>query len=121
MEIIVFIFQIIFEFLVMLASESAKEKFFSKKQRFVLEFLAYCIGGIFFGLLSLLFFGYLFISNESHRLLNIIITSILLGWLMVWIGRRRAAKGQPVVLLHQFIYGFSFALSMGLVSYFFAT
>jgi uncharacterized membrane protein YqjE len=120
MEIIVFIFQIIFEFLVMLASESAKEKFFSKKQRFVLEFLAYCIGGIFFGLLSLLLFTYSFI-DENYRLLNMIITSILLGWLMVWICRRRAAKGQPVVLLHQFIYGFSFALSMGLVRYFFAT
>jgi len=57
---------------------------------------------------------------ESLRLANLILTPLAVGALMTAIGAWRARRGQPVLRIDRFAYGYLFALTFALVRFKFA-
>ena len=51
--------------------------------------------------------------------LNLAITPIALGFIFEWFGRWKTDHDKPRYAVDRFSYGFTFALTMGLVRYFF--
>ncbi|MBI2088406.1 MAG: hypothetical protein HYT78_06625 [Deltaproteobacteria bacterium] len=76
----------------------------------------FVLGGIA-GVISLLFFPRLFIKPRWARWLNLILSPIAAGGAMSLIGAHRRKKGQSVIRLDSFAYGFLFALSMAMVRF----
>lgn len=83
-----------------------------------LAFFGYMLLGVLFGALSLLVFDSSFISDESLRVFNLIITPVLVGALMAWIGKLMAKRGKGRIRLEKFLYGWVFAFSFALMRYF---
>ena len=57
---------------------------------------------------------------ESWRLANLAFTPLAVGGVMVIIGAWRARRGQPLLRIDRFAYGYLFALALGLVRYVYA-
>ena len=77
----------------------------------------YMIVGATLGGLSLLVFPESLIPAHL-RILNLIFTPILAGIAMAILGWLRQKRGQELIRLDKFMYGFIFAFSMALVRYF---
>jgi hypothetical protein len=77
------------------------------------------LGGLVGGL-SLLIFPDSFLHTESLKLVNLFVTPVALGLIMVLIGKLREKKGQEKVKLDKFSYGFLFAFGMALVRFIWA-
>ena len=73
------------------------------------------VGGI-----SLYFFASSLIHNSTFRIISLFLTPILAGLVMAAIGLLRHKKGQPLVRLDRFGYGFIFAFGMALVRFLYA-
>ena len=54
------------------------------------------------------------------QIINLAITPIILGFIFEFFGRWRTRNEKPRYAMDQFSYGFTFALTMGLIRYFFA-
>ena len=80
----------------------------------------YALLGALLGGLSLwLFPGHL--TREGWpRLLNLVLTPVLAGLAMALLGRWRARRGDPVLRIDRFAYGYLFALAVAVVRYNFA-
>jgi hypothetical protein len=90
----------------------------NKKQHSpVLKFVGYSLLGALAGLLSLVFFGELFVSDPSLQLANLVFTPVIAGAIMYQIGRWKHKKGYKLLSLDKFFYGTSFAFAMTLVRY----
>lgn len=85
------------------------------------SFISYAIVGIISGFISIYIFPSSFIKNETIQLINLIPSPIILGILFSWYGRIREKKGLETIALDKFSYGYIFALSMGIVRYFFTS
>ncbi len=83
--------------------------------------LGYILLGAILGGLSLILFPESFLSSTSLKIINLIITPIIIGALMAWIGRHRKIRSKDVIRLESFFYGYLFALSMALVRMLFTT
>ncbi len=57
---------------------------------------------------------------ETLRLANLILTPLAVGALMTAIGAWRARRGQPVLRIDRFAYGYLFALTFALIRFKFA-
>lgn len=82
--------------------------------------LGYTIFGALFGGLSLLVFP----SNlvpRPWRILNLLATPIAVGSIMTFMGAWRSRRGQSVLRIDHFAYGYVFALSFAVVRFLFAT
>jgi hypothetical protein len=77
--------------------------------------IGYLIFGAAAGGLSLLFIPTLLISNTDLRMVNIILTPLLMGLLMSQLGQWRRKHDMTTIRLDTFLYGFLFALSMAAV------
>ena len=81
-------------------------------------------GSLFFGLcagaLSLIFVPHHFITSDTLRMLNLLVTPLLVGLLMWTIGRWRIKRDKDTIRLESFWHGFIFALGMGLFRFFLA-
>ena len=53
------------------------------------------------------------------QILNLAITPIVLGFIFEFIGRWKTNRDKPRYAVDRFSYGFTFALTMGLIRYFF--
>jgi hypothetical protein len=82
--------------------------------------VGYFLLGAAVGGISLLIVSSTVIHNSVLRVLNLFLTPILAGLVMAAIGLLRRRKGQYLVRLDRFGYGFVFAFGMALVRFSFA-
>lgn len=88
-----------------------------KKPNRRLAIAGYTLWGALAGGISLLMFPHSAIHDPALRLANLAVTPILMGLAMMLLGKLRAARGQELMRLDQFGYGFLFAFTMALVRY----
>jgi hypothetical protein len=103
-----------------LGLRSLGEPFVAREERnAVFAAIGYVLLGLVFGFLSLLVFPDSFVRSRNFHGINLIITPLLAGLAMAGIGRLRERKGQTIIRLDSFAYGFLFAFAMASVRFFF--
>ena len=112
------ILQTLGEALVELGFHSLAEPF-RKPPNPWLAAIGYGLFGAILGGLSLLLFSAHFVS-EGWRIANLILTPVVVGMLMSAMGYWRARRGQAVLRIDRFAYGYLFALTFALVRFWFA-
>ena len=112
------ILQTLGEALVELGFHSLAEPF-RKPPNPWLAAIGYGLFGAMLGGLSLLIFPAHFVS-EGWRIGNLILTPVVVGMLMSAMGYWRARRGQAVLRIDGFAYGYLFALTFALVRFWFA-
>ena len=121
--------EILFEFLLQGVGELLIEVFSHKRRRKtpsapmhpVIAGCLWLVAGAAIGGGTLLLFPHSFIHSPTLRLVNLVLTPLMLGAIMALIGRRRLANGQELVPLDRFSNAALFALGMGIVRYMWAT
>jgi hypothetical protein len=113
-----FLLQVIVEALVELGFHSLAEPF-RKPPNPWLAGLGYGLLGAIAGGLSLLLFPAYLVSG-GWRWANLILTPVAVGLLMCLIGQWRVKRGQELLRIDRFAYGYVFALSFALVRFCFA-
>lgn len=83
----------------------------------LLSTIGFILWGAMAGGISLLIFPTSPISNLLFRKINILVTPVAVGGVMMLIGRQRDKRGQNLVRLDRFGYAFVFALAMAIVRY----
>jgi hypothetical protein len=73
------------------------------------------------GGLSLLVFKQHLTPAGAMRTLNLILTPLAVGLIMTILGRWRARRGEDVLRLDRFAYGYLFALGLAVVRFKFAS
>ena len=111
-----FLLQIILEALVELGLHSMKAPF-KKPLSPWLAAIGYGIFGAMAGAVSLWIAPSHFIDAGPLRVINLVATPLAAGVVMAAIGAWRAQKGQALLRLDRFSYGFLFALSVALVRF----
>ena len=81
--------------------------------------MGYTLFGAILGGLSLLVFPDNLVP-EAWRIANLVLTPLAVGAMMAGMGVWRARRGQPVLRIDRFAYGYLFALSLALIRFFFA-
>jgi uncharacterized membrane-anchored protein len=113
------ILQFFGEFLVELGWRSGKEVFRQRKVRNPwLAAIGSLLLGSIVGLASLAIIPKHFIQSELLQLVNLLMTPVLAGLAMWWIGRFRTKRNQQTIRLESFWRGYLFALGMALLRYF---
>ncbi len=122
-----FIFEILGEFLLQVIGEALLEfGFHSLAQPFKkapnpwLAAIGYFLFGAIFGGISLWIVSSHFVTNETWRIVNLLVTPLAVGVVMSAMGAWRARRGQEVLRIDRFVYGYLFALAFALVRYRFA-
>jgi hypothetical protein len=111
--------QIFFELLVELGLHSLADPV-KKPRHPALSTIGFILWGAIAGGISLWMFPTSAIKNPDFRMLNLLVTPILIGGVMMMIGKFRNKKGQDLVSLDRFVYAFIFAFSMSLVRFIWA-
>lgn len=112
------ILQVIGEAIAELIGHSVREPFRRPKPIHPwLAAIGYAIFGALAGALSLWLMPSLFIEAQWLRVTNVIITPVLAGILMAWVGAWRRKHDKEVIRLDSFAYGWCFALAMALVRF----
>ena len=114
-----FLLQAFGEALIELGLHSLAEPF-RKPPNPWLAALGYTIFGAVFGGLSLLAFPAILVP-QPWRVLNLMLTPLAVGGIMVLMGAWRAKRGQPALRIDRFAYGYLFALSLALIRFQFTT
>jgi hypothetical protein len=127
MEIIFELFaELLFEFAIQGVFEllgHGLAKLFSKKNSPLspwLTVLGYMIMGAIAGGISIWWIPMHLAKSPAVHLLNLALTPIMLGFAFELFGRWKTKVEKPRYAFDRFSYGFTFALTMGLVRYFFA-
>lgn len=81
----------------------------------------YLVLGAVLGGLSLLLFPDSFIRSEVLKLLNLIVTPIVLGLAMALIGTYRVKRAKDTIRIETFLFGFLFALGLALIRFAFTS
>ena len=81
--------------------------------------IGYTLFGAILGGISLLIFPNNLVP-ESLRVVNMVATPIAVGGLMVVMGAWRARRGQTLLRIDRFAYGYLFALALATVRFYFA-
>jgi hypothetical protein len=79
--------------------------------------VGYAIFGAVLGWLSLLAFPSHLVQGEALRIVNLVITPIAVGLLMCAMGAWRAKRGDAVLRIDRFAYGYLFALALAVVRF----
>jgi hypothetical protein len=114
-----FVLQVLGEALAELGLHSLGEPFRRPPNPWLAS-LGYTLFGAIFGGLSLLAVPNNLVP-DAFRVANLIVTPIAVGGVMAAMGAWRARRGEPVLRIDKFAYGHLFALSLGVVRFFFAT
>jgi hypothetical protein len=110
--------QLVFEIFAELGLHAVREPF--KPRRTLNPWIAalgYGIFGALAGLLSLAVVSHSWIENPTLQQANLLITPLLAGASMALFGAWRRRRGQELIRLDRFAYGFLFALAMSSVRY----
>jgi hypothetical protein len=111
-----FFLQIVFEFLAELIGHAIREPLRHPRTRNpIFAAIGYALFGILTGAASLALFPALFIPSPGLRLANLFLTPVIAGALMSLLGAWRKRRGQEIIRLDTFFYGFCFAMAMALV------
>jgi hypothetical protein len=111
--------QLLFECLAELGLRSLADTL-EKPRNPVLSTVGFVIWGAIAGGLSLLIFPHSPIASLQLRQANLLITPIIVGGVMMLIGRQRNKRGQTLVRLDRFSYAFVFAFTMAVVRFIWA-
>lgn len=114
-----FVLQAVGEALLELGFHSLAEPF-RKPPNPLLAALGYAIFGALAGALSLLFLPDHLTPSGLPRLANLLLTPIATGLCMVAMGAWRSRRGDALLRIDRFSYGYLFALSLALVRFQFA-
>ncbi|MES2743581.1 MAG: hypothetical protein V4754_21885 [Pseudomonadota bacterium] len=82
--------------------------------------LGYLLFGAIAGAISLFIFRSHLIGHRPTQIVNLIVTPLMAGALMALMGYWRAQRGQNVLRIDRFAYGYLFALGLALVRFQFA-
>ncbi len=113
-----FLLQACAEVLINLGFHSLAEPFRRPPNPWLAAF-GYAIFGAVFGGLSLLVFPDNLVPG-TWRLVNLIVTPIAVGGVMMLMGAWRARRGEPVLGIDRFAYGYIFAFTLALIRFQFA-
>ena len=120
------IFEILGEFLLQVAGEALAEvglrslsEPFRRTPNPWVAALGYAVFGAVAGGLSLFAFPHNF-ASPPWRIANLVVTPLAVGGVMALVGVWRARRGQSLVRMDRFAYGYVFALSLALVRFLFA-
>jgi multisubunit Na+/H+ antiporter MnhG subunit len=108
--------QVIFEFLAELGFHSLTNTL-NRPKNATLSTAGFVLWGTMAGGISLLILPQSLISNLVFRKINVLVTPLVAGGVMMLIGRQRDKRGQNLVRLDRFGYAFVFALAMAVVRY----
>jgi hypothetical protein len=86
----------------------------------LLEALGYLSLGVSFGVVSVLLFPHPFFHPTKVHGISLVISPLITGLIMSRIGLARRRKGEDTVRIESFGYGFTFALGMAAIRFFFA-
>jgi len=122
-----FLFELVGEFLLQVLVEALAElglhslgEPFQRKQNPWLAGLGYAIFGAIAGGITLWLLPDHLVRNEVLRKLNLLVTPLAAGGMMCLIGAWRARRGDDLLRIDRFAYGYVFALSLALVRFIFA-
>ena len=115
-----FLLQVLGQLFIEVGFHSLAEPF-RKEPNPWLAALGYLIFGAVAGGLSLLVFPDYLVASKSLRVANAVLSPIAAGLSMAAMGKWRAKRGQEVLRIDKFSYGYLFALSLGLVRFWFAS
>lgn len=79
--------------------------------------LGYLLFGCMFGGLSLLIISHHITTQGPARIANLVITPLAIGVFMAIVGRWRAQRGDRMLRIDGFFYGYLFALGFALVRF----
>jgi hypothetical protein len=113
-----FLLQVIGEALAELGLHSLREPFRKPPNPWLASF-GYVLFGALFGGLSLLAFPHALVP-EAWRVANLVATPLAVGGVMAAMGAWRARRGDPLLRIDKFAYGYLFALSLAVVRFFLA-
>lgn len=108
--------QVGFEFLAELGLHSLADTF-EKPKNPVLSTIGFVLWGALAGGISLFIMPSSLISNLAFRKINLFLTPLAVGGVMMLVGRQRDRRGQILVKLDRFGYAFVFAFAMAIVRY----
>jgi FtsH-binding integral membrane protein len=118
------IFQFIWELLLQIVFEVLAEfglhsmvEVFKRRPNPWFAAVGHVLLGAIAGLVSLLIFPALLIHSRNAQLASLFITPLLAGAVMSLIGSWRRRRGQPVMRIDRFAYGYLFAVAMAVVRY----
>lgn len=113
-----FFLQIIAEVLSEVGMQSMRQVFQRKEvQNPWLAGTGHFLLGAAIGGISLLFFHHALLHRPTWRIVNLLVTPLLAGLTMTAVGSLRRKKGQDLIRLDRFGYGFLFAFGMALVRF----
>ena len=113
-----FLIQVVVETLIQLGFHSLAAPFRRTPNPWVAAF-GYTMFGAILGGISLLAFP-ANLAPPSWRVMNLVITPVAVGVIVALLGKRRVKRGQSMLGIDRFSYGYLFALSLGLVRFQFA-
>jgi hypothetical protein len=90
---------------------------FSKPRNPWVAGIGYVIFGAIAGGLSLWFLPFHLVSGETLRGVNLVLTPVAAGLLMSAMGAWRARRGDTVLRIDRFAYGYLFALALAVVRF----
>lgn len=108
--------QVGFEFLAELGAHGLADTL-KKPKNPVLSAIGFIVWGAVAGAISLLILPSSVIANPVFRQINVLVTPLVAGGVMMLIGRQRGKRGQSIVRLDRFGYAYAFALAMAVVRY----
>jgi hypothetical protein len=114
-----FVLQVLGEVFIEVGLHSLAEPF-RKEPKPWLAAVGYMVFGAVIGGLSLLVFPHYLVASKSLRVANAALSPIAAGLSMAIMGKWRARRGQAVLRIDKFAYGYVFALAFGLVRFWFA-
>jgi len=82
--------------------------------------LGYALFGAIVGAITVWLLPHYMVHNEVLRKVNLLVAPVVAGGMMVLVGAWRAKRGDPVLGIDRFAYGYVFALSLALVRFVFA-
>lgn len=113
-----FLIQVFVEALIEIGAHSLAEPFRRPPNPW-LAAIGYALFGAILGGFSLLVFPNNLVPG-AWRVVNLVAAPVAVGGVMVIMGVWRARRGQQVLRIDRFAYGYLFALSIALVRFFFA-
>lgn len=112
-----FLVQLLLEFLIQVIGEALLElglhsmaEPFRKPPKPWLAAVGYAIFGALFGAISIWIFPHHMVASPSLRWVNLLATPLAVGLCMACLGAWRSSRGQSVLRIDRFSYGYLFAL-----------